>query len=605
MQEGRTVLAIISERGKHGLPLERVYRHLFNRDLYLMAYGKIYRNTGALTPGSTSETADDMSLRKIDAIIEAVRYERYRWTPTRRVYIEKKHSTKKRPLSMPTWSDKLLQEVIRLLLESYYEPQMSDCSHGFREGRGCHTALQEIDRTWLGTSWFLEGDIKACFDSLDHHILLETLAEKIHDGRLLRLIRELLQAGYLEEWKYNATLSGAPQGGILSPLLSNIYLNKLDKYMEETLIPAYTKGTRRQPNPAYNALLNEAAKLRRKGKHQEAHNMRKQAQHLPSVDPNDPDYRRLKYVRYADDWLVGFVGPKAEVEEIKQQIGTFLHEKLKLDLSEEKTLVTHARTEAARFLSYHISTMQANTYQPHGKRYVNGKVELRVPGDILNKKCERYLKNGKPMHRPELETETAYSIMSRYQSEYRGLVEYYQMANNLNALKTLRWVMEVSLTKTLAAKLKLSVSKVYRTFQTIHMVDEKPYKGLHVVVAREGKKPLVAKWGNIPLRRKTRTILNDHPGQVWTGHTELEKRLLADTCELCSSHERISVHHIRALKDLNQKGRREKPRWMQVMASRRRKTLVVCWSCHMNIQHGRPHKALRNGNMVSLESPLQ
>jgi retron-type reverse transcriptase len=157
MQDGRTVLAIISERGRKGLPLERVYRLLFNRDLYLMAYGKIYRNAGALTPGSTSETADDMSLRKIDTIIEALRYERYRWTPTRRIYIEKKHSTKKRPLSMPTWSDKLLQEVIRLILESYYEPQMSMCSHGFRPGRGCHTALQEIDRTWLGTAWFLEG----------------------------------------------------------------------------------------------------------------------------------------------------------------------------------------------------------------------------------------------------------------------------------------------------------------------------------------------------------------------------------------------------------------------------------------------------------------
>jgi retron-type reverse transcriptase len=201
MQEGRMVLAIISERGKKGLPLQRVYRHLFNRDLYLMAYGKISRNAGALTPGSTSETVDDMSLRKIDAIIEAVRYERYRWTPTRRVYIEKKNSTKKRPLSMPTWSDKLLQEVIRLILESYYEPQMSDCSHGFRKARGCHTALQDRDRTWLGTTWFLEGDITACFDSLDHQILLGTLAEKIHDGRFLRLIRELLQAGYLEDWK--------------------------------------------------------------------------------------------------------------------------------------------------------------------------------------------------------------------------------------------------------------------------------------------------------------------------------------------------------------------------------------------------------------------
>jgi group II intron reverse transcriptase/maturase len=604
MQEGRTVLAIISERGKKGLPLERVYRHLFNRDLYLMAYGKIYHNAGALTPGSTPETADDMSLRKIDAIIEAVRYERYRWTPTRRVYIEKKHSTKKRPLSMPTWSDKLLQEVIRLILESYYEPQMSQYSHGFRPGKGCHTALQDIDRTWLGTTWYLEGDIRACFDSLDHQILLDTLAKKIHDGRFLRLIRELLQAGYLEDWKYSATLSGAPQGGIVSPILSNIYLTKLDNYIEDTLIPAHTKGTKRQPNPKYQALLNEAARLRRKGQHQEAKEVRQRAQQLPSVDPEDPEYRRMKYVRYADDWLVGFTGSRAEVEEIKRQIGTFLRDGLKLTLSEEKTLITHARTEAARFLGYHISTMQANTYRPHGKRYVNGKVELRMPEDVLKQKCERYLKHGKPIHRTELETETAYSIMSRYQSEYRGLVEYYQMANNLNRLGHLRWIMEQSLTKTLAAKLKISVSQVYKRYRTTHIVDGRPYKGLAVLVEREGKQPLIAKWGNIPLRRETRAILNDQPGQVWTGHTELEKRLLADTCELCGSHDRISVHHIRALKDLHQKGRREKPRWMHVMASRRRKTLIVCWSCHMDIQHGRPRKTAKNGNDVSLESRI-
>jgi group II intron reverse transcriptase/maturase len=606
MQDGRTVLAIISERGKKGLPLERVYRHLFNRDLYLMAYGKIYRNAGALTPSSTSETADDMSLRKIDAIIEAVRYERYRWTPTRRVYIEKKHSTKKRPLSMPTWSDKLLQEVIRLILESYYEPQMSECSHGFRPGRGCHTALQDIDRTWLGTTWYLEGDIKACFDSLDHQILLNTLAEKIHDGRFLRLIRELLQAGYLEDWKYNATLSGAPQGGIVSPILSNIYLTKLDKYIEDILIPANTKGTKRQPNPKYSVLLYEAARLRRKGQHQEANEVRKRAQQLPSVDPDDPEYRRMKYVRYADDWLVGFTGSRAEVEEIKRQIGTFLRDELKLTLSEEKTLITHARTEAARFLGYHISTMQANTYRPHGKRYVNGKVELRIPEDVLKQKCERYLRNGKPIHRKELETETAYSIMTRYQAEYRGLVQYYQMANNLNRLKTLRWVMEVSLTKTLAAKFKLTVPKVYDRYHTTHIVEGKSYKGLCVIVEREGKTPLIAKWGNIPLKRKTRVILDDQPRQtwIWTGHTELEKRLLADTCELCGSHENISVHHIRALKDLHQPGRREKPRWMHVMASRRRKTLTVCWSCHMDIQHGRPRNTAKSRNGVSLESRI-
>jgi group II intron reverse transcriptase/maturase len=309
-----------------------------------------------------------MSLGKIATLIEALRYERYRWTPTRRIYSEKKHSTKKRPLSMPTWSDKLLQEVIRLILESYYEPQMSPYSHGFRPGRGCHTALQELARTWLGTTWFLEGDVKACFDSLDHQILLETLAEKIHDGRFLRLIRELLQAGYLESWNYHATFSGAPHGGMVSPILSNIYLTKLDRYIEGPLIPAYTRGTKRRPNPAYATLHHEAARLRRSGHSDEANHVRNRAQQLPSGDPDDPGYRRLRYLRYADDWLVGFIGPKGDVEAIKRQSGAYLRDVLKLELSEEKTLITHARTQAARFLGYHISTTQADTYRPHGKR---------------------------------------------------------------------------------------------------------------------------------------------------------------------------------------------------------------------------------------------
>jgi len=216
MRPATTILGIIQERGKQGLPLERVYRLLFQRDLYLMAYGKIYRNAGATTRGSTAETVDEMSLQKIDTIIEALRSERYRWTPTRRVYIEKKNSTKKRPLSMPTWSDKLLQEVIRLILESYFEPTFSNSSHGFRPERGCHTALRQIDDAWHGVNWFIEGDIKACFDSLSHEMLLTTLAEHIHDGRFLRLISELLQAGYLEEWTYHTTLSGAPQGVLLA-----------------------------------------------------------------------------------------------------------------------------------------------------------------------------------------------------------------------------------------------------------------------------------------------------------------------------------------------------------------------------------------------------
>jgi len=602
MRDAHTVLAIIRERGKQRKPLERVYRLLYNPDLYLMAYGKIYRNQGSLTKGSTPETVDAMSLRKIEAIIEALRYERYRWTPTRRAYIEKKHSTKKRPLSMPSWSDKLLQEVIRLLLDAYFEPQFSDHSHGFRPGRGCHTALQEIDQGWTGTTWFLEGDIAACFDSLDHRLLLEALAEHIHDGRFLRLLKELLEAGYLEAWTYHATLSGAPQGGILSPLLSNVYLDKLDTYIEQTLIPAYTKGDRREENRDYRTLLNRAAQLRRERRPQEAAEVRKAAQHLPSKNPDDPNFRRLHYCRYADDWLIGSSGPKKEVEDIKHQIGHFLRETLKLELSEAKTFITHARTEQARFLNYHLSTMHNDTCQLKKRRRVNGQIELSVPEDTLSKKCQHYMQHGKPWHRRILVDDTVYSIIAQYQAEYRGFVEYYQLANDLHRCSRLKWVMGISLTKTLAAKLKRTVLQVRKHYAATLIVQGKPYKGLQVTVPREGKKPLIAQWGGIPLRRKPQAILNDQPPVYWAGRSELEKRLLADTCELCGSHEQVEVHHIRALKDLHHQGRPEKPRWVTVMASRKRKTLVVCQACHKAIHAGRLVNNAKNTNSLSLES---
>jgi group II intron reverse transcriptase/maturase len=559
MRSAETILGIIQERGKQGLPLERVYRLLFNRDLFLMAYGKIYRNKGSTTPGSTLETVDEMSLRKIDTIIEALRSEKYQWTPTRRAYIEKKNSTKKRPLSMPTWSDKLLQEVIRLILESYFEPTFSNSSHGFRPGRGCHTALRQIDDNWHGVNWFLEGDIKACVDSLSHELLIETLAEHIQDGRFLRLIRELLQAGYLEEWRYNATLSGAPQGGIVSPILSNIYLSKLDHYIEKTLIPMYTKGARRKKNLRYDALLSQGYRLRKRGRYAEAAKVRKTAQKLPSVDLNDPDYRRLKFVRYADDWLLGLIGTRKEAEQIKEQIKTFLHEELKLELSDEKTLITHARTEAARFLSYEISASQDDTRQTKKKRSVNGEMRLRVPPDLLRKKCQKYQKHNQPIHRKELTNNTAYSIVAQYQSEFRGFAEYYQLANDLHRLNSLKWIMEQSLAKTLATKRKRTVKKVYKKYGATWATDGKPYKGLQVMVQREGKNPLVAKWGGIPLKRRLQAILNDQPQPFWPSRSELEKRLLADTCELCGSRDRVEVHHIRALKDLERKGRQEKP----------------------------------------------
>src|SRR6266481_4850931 len=291
MRNAETVLGVLRERGRRRWPLERVYRLLFNPELYLLAYGRIYSNKGAMTPGVTGETADGMSMEKIERIIDALRHERYRFSPVRRVWIPKKNG-KLRPLGMPTWSDKLVGEVVRLLLEAFYEPQFSDSSHGFRRSRGCHTALREISNTWTGTTWFIEGDVSDCFGSLDHEILLGILAEKIHDSRFLRLIRNMLRAGYLEDWEYRETLSGCPQGGVVSPVLSNIYLNRLDEFIEQELIPQYTRGTSRKDNPEYDRVKYRLRKARQNGNRAQARDLEALRRRIPARDPTDPGYRR-------------------------------------------------------------------------------------------------------------------------------------------------------------------------------------------------------------------------------------------------------------------------------------------------------------------------
>jgi group II intron reverse transcriptase/maturase len=597
MRTANTILGLIKERGKKRLPLERVYKLLYNKDLYLMAYGKIYRNAGAMTHGVTDETSDGMSLAKIDAIIEALRYERFQWLPARRTYIPKKNG-KKRPLGMPVWTDKLIQEVIRLILEAYYEPQFSDHSHGFRPERGPHTALKEIYYKWRGTTWLIEGDISQCFDKLDHELLLATVSEQIHDQRLIRLLRNLFDAGYMEDWTLNKTLSGVPQGGIVSPILSNILLDKLDKFVENVLIPQYTKGIKRKENREYHRLMQYSQRLRRQGNTEKAEELRRKAQELPTQMTDDPDYRRLNYVRYADDFLLGFIGPKSEAEAIKQQLKTFLQEQLKLELSEEKTLVTHAKSEAAKFLGYEITKLHSDdrrtkkrvreTGQKTMCRSINHVIGFQIPEDVIEAKCQRYMQGKKAIHRAELLERNDYTIVMTYQLEYRGIVNYYRFAHNLRQLRKLKQIMEISLTKTLASKHKMPIGKVYKKYGATLTVQGTKYKGLQVIIPREEKPPLVATWGGIPLKRDMGATLEEQPPRLYGGRTELVQRLLADFCELCGSDKDVEVHHVRAMRKLHEYPGRTKPEWVKRMIALRRKTLLLCKRCHKAVEHGLP-----------------
>lgn len=588
MQDAATVLSVIRKRGEQGSSLKQLYRQLYNPQLYFRAYARLYSNDGAMTPDDTGETVDGMSREKISTMIDLIRRERWRWTPVKRVYIPKRNG-KLRPLGLPSWSSKVLQEVIRQLLEAYYEPRFSDHSHGFRPGRGCHTALSKIVHTWKGVHWFIEGDISDCFGRLDHEVLLDTLREHIHDNRFLRLVQHMLQAGYLEEWRWHETLSGAPQGGVCSPILSNIYLDKLDKFVETVLMPKYNRGARREANPAYQRIKNAIDRAKRRGDRQALRQLRKQRRKLPSQNPQDPGYRRLHYVRYADDFLLGFSGPKEEAEEIKQRIREFLRETLKLELSEEKTLITHARTKAAKFLGYQIVSQHADDkLDRRGQRQVNEMIGLRVPQEVIEQKCALYMRGGKPAQRAEMLGESDYGILTKYQAEYRGVVQYYLLASNVHWFSKLHWISETSLLKTLAGKHKSSVAAMARKYKATTETANGPRKCLQVVVTREGKKPLIARFGGIPLQRKQEAILVDQQPQLYmTNRSELLQRVYADKCELCGSTERVEVHHVRKLADLERAGRKEKPVWMKQMLMRRRKTLVVCRPCHEDIHAGR------------------
>jgi group II intron reverse transcriptase/maturase len=587
MQDAATVLGIIRERGRRGLPLERLYRQLFNPRLFLMAYARIYANKGAMTPGVTRETVDGMSQAKIDKIIGTLRSESYRWSPARRVYIPKKNG-KRRPLGMPTWSDKLVAEVVHLLLEAYYDVQFSDRSHGFRPGRGCHTALSEVAAVWTGTHWFIEGDISDCFGSLDHQVLLSILAEKIHDGRFLELIRRMLQAGYLEDWTWNATLSGAPQGGTASPILSNVYLDRLDRFVEKHLLPQYNRGRLRRKNPAYLANKYQIEKAVHHSDRETVRLLKQQRRRLPCGDPNDPGFRRLRYVRYCDDWLLGFAGPKHEAEKIKEQVRRFLREELRLDLSEPKTLITHATSQAARFLGYDIQTQHVDTKITRGRRWTNGVIGLYVPSEVIRQRCARYMRRGKPAPRGQLLHDEDFSIVAKYAAEYRGFVQYYLLAQDVRRLNTLHWVMQTSLLKTLATKHRSTVTAMARAHKATITTPDGPRICVQAIVHRgERRPPLVARFGGIPLTRKRTAVLADRRPIMASPTNELVHRLRAGQCELCQARDGLQVHHVRKLADLNKPGRPDRPPWMLWMARRRRKTLVVCSACHHDIHNGR------------------
>ena len=568
----------------------RLYRYLQREDIYYMAYQNLYANKGALTQGIDADTADGFGEKYVQTLIAELKDGTYRAKPVRRHYIQKENG-KMRPLGIPSFRDKLVQEAIRLLLQAIYEPIFSDNSHGFRPRRSCHTCLEQLKRKFTGVVWFIEGDIKGCFDNIDHKVLLEILQRKIKDSRFINLIRQFLKVGYVEDWKFHQTHSGTPQGGILSPLLANIYLNELDTFVAEMKVD-FDKPRNTYVTNAYREKRNEIRRLSSKVSKEKDDvqrralltDLKKCKQELRKIPCVTQDNKRLVYVRYADDWVIGVCGSKIDCEAIKEQIRVHLRDILKLELSEEKTFITHS-SERIRFLGYDISVRRSQIVKGlkdgRKRRTLNHQVELRVP---MQDKIEKFLfakgivkqtpdGNFKPVHRPNLLNLSDYEIVKHYNAETRGICNYYRLAVNYHKLGYFCYLMEYSCLKTLARKYKSTVSKIWNKYR-----DRKTWS-IPYMTKTEVKHVRIVKTADC----KTGTLCDIIPRSTpFPRKRTLQERLNARICELCDDKnaETYELHHVGSLKKLGDSI------WEMIMKKKRRKTLVVCGRCHSHVIHG-------------------
>lgn len=608
LRSPKVVLDNLAEKSKEeGYKFRRLYRNLYNPEFFYMAYEKIQGKPGNMTEGTDGKTIDGMSVRRIENLIERLKDYSYQPKPAKRVHIPKKNG-ETRPLGIPTVDDKLVQEVVRSILGAIFEGKFSEVSHGFRPNRSCHTALVDVLYKFNGAKWFIEGDIESFFDSIDHHVLIGLLRRHIEDEKFIDLIWKFLRAGYLEDWKFHGTYSGTPQGGIISPILANIYLNELDQYMKRYK-EWFDKGTRHSRRSKEHKRYTERLyKLRKKLKanwNQMSDHEKKEARarikelkqlqiQTPYYDPMDVNYRRIQYVRYADDFIIGVVGSKEDCIRIKNDLTSFLQKTLKLNLSQEKTLITHSSNNA-RFLGYDIKVRRDQTTKKNvngiKQRSRSGDVQLLVPHEVWRKKLFDYLalkidpKTGEweSTARTPLIRNDDLEILMTYNAEIRGLRNYYKLAHNIKALAKFKYIMEYSMYKTFASKYRTSVSKILNRYK-INGKFAVRYETKGGTKIRwfydEGFRKIqwneISKMGqNVDLEYNTLNIRGSD--------NSLITRLKAQKCEWCGRDDKpIEIHHVRRLKDI-----RGKEMWERQMKSRNRKTMALCEDCHHNLHQGR------------------
>jgi len=583
-----------------------LYRQLYNPTLHTLAYERLKSKPGNMTPGTDGKTLDGYSLEDIQATIDLLKAEQYQPTPVRRVYIPKRAKGQYRPLGVPSPREKVIQECLRLILEAIYESGFHENSHGFRAGRSCHTALESLRRNWVGTKWVIEADITACFDRIDHQRLLDILRERIQDDRFINLIRKFLTAGYLENWDYHQTYSGTPQGSVLSPILTNIYLDQLDRKLE-AISQRCSRGVYREPTAQYHTLLDQRKQLLiqgeihpqlRSGLVQPIRELNHRILHALVYDYHDLSYTRVKFLRYADDVIIGVIGPKSLAEQVREELATFLRDDLNLELNPQKTVITHLATEHAHFLGYAFKTAgprwRRRNLQRKGSphniiqtvRTTSGNITLLMPLKTIKDKLQKYLREGQPACVNGLINQPVDHIIEHYNGVLRGWYNYYQLAENVGQLNYARYVFRYSLAKTLAHKESTSVSRVFQKYgkdltftkpngRKVRLFNQ-PLKQVKKAKGAQANLDALPTWG--PRYTQTR---------------------LRDNCAICGSPEQVEMHHVRHIRK-----RGEKVQGFSLyLAAINRKQIPVCHNCHRDIHNGKYDGASLAEIMARIPTP--
>jgi group II intron reverse transcriptase/maturase len=566
-----------------------LYGILYKEDIYVAAYENIKSKP-------CNVELDSFSTDQIQKIITQIKTEAYKFSPSTRIWIPKPGRIDKRPIDIGAVKDKIVLECIRIILEAVYEPTLAKEVHGFRINKSCHSALRDVRTQFRSTKWFIEGDLSKFFNSIDHEILIGKLARKIEDQRFLNLIRKSLNAGYYEFKIYKNDLIGVPQGNIISPILSNIYLQDFDEFILK-LKEEFTIGTRRAPNSEYTELYNKVANLRRRRKPKtpeeflELKTLHSSLLKIDSLNYKDPNYKRLNYIRYADDWLIGLIGSLEDAMTIKEKIKAFLKENLKINLNEDKTLITHSANEEALFLG---TLIQCPIYKE--QRFISkelksgitvkqrigcGHVTLKAPADRLINK----LKNagfcdggGKSLPKFQWMQYEHGTILDLYNAVIRGIFNYYSFIDNVLVLARIYYILKSSAAKLLAAKYSLGTqAKVYKKFgNSLKFIDKVRGNKEHTLYARTS-------WKRSPMDFKVSSKDDVQTIIPALYARRVTRTRLFDDCVICGSTENIEMHHVKHLRKMGGNlSVKEKS-----MVSMNRKQIPVCKACHVDIHAGR------------------